>query len=218
MDVPVLYPRPRLARAARFERKNSVQSRARANPSSAPSGSAAVPSGRRGVGPAAAVISAAGPTSLGHWTVTHVRRTVVDGHLKLYGKQERSLRSVPLPARARRRSTASGTARLPLAVPALGGPLRPGDRRYREWTPAFRAAGLRSMSVRDETHLCALSIAAGVSLYELSRFMGTSRRCSTAPTGTCCPTRSTGPRPSARLVRRSATGRLRRKALGPSGD
>lgn len=47
--------------------------------------------------------------------------------------------------------------------------------RHREWNPALRAAGLEHRTVYAMRHTYAsLSIAAGVSLFELSRLMGTS--------------------------------------------
>jgi integrase len=109
--------------------------------------------------------------------VVHVRRTVVDGQIKPYGKTSRSLRSVPLPLRAAE-ALAEHPARLDtlLLFPASrGGPLDLQMWRWREWTPAVRAAGLPKRVPYAMRHTFAsLSIAAGVSLFELSRFMGTS--------------------------------------------
>lgn len=47
--------------------------------------------------------------------------------------------------------------------------------RYREWTPALRAAGVEHRRIYDTRHTYATwSLAAGVDLYDLSRSMGTS--------------------------------------------
>lgn len=109
--------------------------------------------------------------------VITVRRTVVDGVLKPYGKTDRSLRAVPLPARAAQALDEHPT-RLDTRVlfPAKrGGPLALSPFRHREWNPALRAAGLEHRSPYAMRHTYAsLSIAAGVSLFELSRLMGTS--------------------------------------------
>jgi integrase len=111
----------------------------------------------------------------------HVRRVFKDGAVKLYGKQARSLRTVPLPARA-----ALALAELP---PRVGTPLLfPGHKRGEEvlhinlhnwrrdhWSPAIRAAGLEHRTPYTLRHTYAsFAIAAGVSLFELARFMGTS--------------------------------------------
>ena len=109
--------------------------------------------------------------------VVTVRRTVVDAVVKPYGKTERSLRAVPLPARAAQALDEHPT-RLDTRVlfpGARGGPLALSPWRHREWNPALRAAGLEHRSVYALRHTYAsLSIAAGVSLFELSRLMGTS--------------------------------------------
>ncbi len=109
--------------------------------------------------------------------VVTVRRTVVEGRMKPYGKTDRSLRTVPLPARAAERLEEL-TARLDtrLLFPASrGGPIALQPWRAREWQPAIRAAGLEHRTPYALRHTYAsLSIAAGVSLFELSRFMGTS--------------------------------------------
>lgn len=109
--------------------------------------------------------------------VLHVRRVFTDGQLKLYGKQTRSLRTVPLPARA-----AAALAEIPPRVdtPVLfpgerGGHLNLHNWRPDRWNPAVRAAGLEHRTPYSLRHTYAsFAIAAGVSLFELARFMGTS--------------------------------------------
>lgn len=127
--------------------------------------------------------------------VVHVRRVWTDGQLKLYGKSSRSLRAVPLPLRA-----AQALAELPARVDTtLLFPARRGDHlclkhfRADEWTPAVRATGLEHRSPYSLRHTFAtFAIGAGVSLFELARFMGTSVEQIDRPTATCCPTPSSG--------------------------
>ncbi len=112
-----------------------------------------------------------------HSGVVHVRRVVVDGKLKLYGKQAGSLRAVPLPLRA-----AQALSELPprldttLLFPGTrGGYLNLHEWRRDEWTPAVKGAALEHRSPYALRHTFAsFSIAAGVPLFELSRFLGTS--------------------------------------------
>jgi integrase len=109
--------------------------------------------------------------------VVSVRKTIVDGRLKPYGKTSRSVRTVPLPERAALALKAA-TTRIdsPVLFPApRGGYTDLQNWRWRCWEPAFTAADVPYRHPYALTHTYAsLSIAAGVTLFELSRFMGSS--------------------------------------------
>ena len=110
-------------------------------------------------------------------TVLVVERTYASGELKPYGKTKRALRRVPLTTRAR-----AALAQVPrrLDTPAVFASPRSArldfhNFRIREWLPALDAAGIPRRRVYDLRHTFATNaLAAGVSLFELSRFMGTS--------------------------------------------
>jgi integrase len=109
--------------------------------------------------------------------LVHVRRFFTDRQVKNYGKQHGSLRTVPFPAPA-----LAALEMLPpridtaLLFPgARGGYLNLNKWRRDAWTPAVRAAGLEHRSPYALRHtFAAWSIAAGIGLFELARFMGTS--------------------------------------------
>jgi integrase len=107
-----------------------------------------------------------------------VRRAFTAGQVKEWGKTDRSRRRVPL-----RQRTLDLLEQIPrrldsrLVFPAIeGGYLNLHNWRAREWKPAVTAAGIEpERRIYDCRHTYAtFSLAAGVSLFTLSRRMGTS--------------------------------------------
>jgi integrase len=110
--------------------------------------------------------------------VVTVRRTISSGEVVELGKTQRSLRQVPLTSRA---TSALDAIPSRLDTPYVfaarrGGPFDLANFRRREWGPAIEAAAIaRPARIYDlRSTFASNSLAAGVSVFELARVMGTS--------------------------------------------
>ncbi len=109
--------------------------------------------------------------------VLTVERVFTQGVLKDCKKSTRQRRRVPLRGRVVEAIRAMPTRiDTPVLFPApRGGRIDLERFRYREWAPALRAAGISHRRVYDCRHTFASwAIAGGMSLFHLSRIMGTS--------------------------------------------
>lgn len=122
--------------------------------------------------------------------VVTVERVYSQGLLKPCGKSSRQRGACLCASASSTRSTASLRAWThPLLFPAArGGYVELNKWRSREWTPALRAAGIDHRRIYDLRHAYATwSLAAGVSLFALSRRMGTSLAMIDQPYGHLAP-------------------------------
>jgi integrase len=109
--------------------------------------------------------------------VVLVERSCAYGVTKAYGKTTRSRRRVPLSARAREALDATPRRLdLRLVFPgARGGVIDLANFRRTRWHPALESAGLRARRIYDLRHSFATwALDAGLSIFELARYMGTS--------------------------------------------
>jgi integrase len=124
--------------------------------------------------------------------VLTVERVYTRGVLKDCRKSSRQRRRVPLRQRVVQALKAQ-PARLdtPLLFPAARGGHIDGEKfRYREWAPAFRAAGVEYRRVYDARHTFASwAIAGNVQLFYRGGLWGRASSRSTTPTAICCLTR-----------------------------
>jgi integrase len=109
--------------------------------------------------------------------VVYVRRAYANGRVK-HVKTRRSMRGVPLQAKALEAlKRLPANPNTPLVFPnARGGYIDLHNFRQRHWRPALRAAGIQPLrQPYDLRHTYAtFGLRAGLSAFELSRFMGTS--------------------------------------------
>jgi integrase len=104
-----------------------------------------------------------------------VRRAFAKGRLKEYGKTTGSRRAVPLRAKVVA-ALEQLEPRRGIVFPAPeGGRIDINNWRFRHWTPALAAAGIKHRRIYDLRHTYATwSLAAGVDIFTLARRMGTS--------------------------------------------
>jgi integrase len=107
-----------------------------------------------------------------------VRRTISAGQVVELGQTTRSRRQVPLTARA-----VEALDQIPprldtgyVFAARRGGPFDPANFRRREWRPAIEASGLPTLArINDlRSRFASNALAAGISVFELARIMGTS--------------------------------------------
>ncbi|MGH3084901.1 MAG: site-specific integrase [Gaiellaceae bacterium] len=106
--------------------------------------------------------------------VLHVRRVLVGGNLRPYGKTAHALRVVPLAERALEDHPARIDTPLLFSTDRAT-PIDLHRWRARHWTPALRAAGLEHRGPSAMRHTFASwAIAAGLPTFEIAATMGTS--------------------------------------------
>jgi integrase len=104
-----------------------------------------------------------------------VRRAFAKGRLKEYGKTTGSRRAVPLRAKVVAALEQLEHRRGILFPAPEGGRIDINNWRFRQWTPALAAAGVKHRRIYDLRHTYATwSLAAGVDIFTLARRMGTS--------------------------------------------